>query len=148
MRIAPSQREALSYIKRFTIPNTKPPAPPPISIETKKSVATAIPETNVQQHHPQQHSLTPRKTEFVDSLFATKCEHIALIKIQGPFTPLDLKSVAKTLVRLQQLGLMPIAILDNDEWKEMLKEGPSKFDELRRWMWEDSANFCEALEDA
>ncbi|CAG8561389.1 3483_t:CDS:2 [Funneliformis mosseae] len=150
----PSQKEAQSYIKRFTIPNKKPPAPTPtpspIPLETKKSISdvpSTVPESDVQKHNPQL-SLTSQKAEFVDSLFATKLEHIALIKIQGPFTSLDLKSIAKTLVHLQQLGLMPIAVLDNDEWKEMLKEGPSRFSELRQWMMEDSSNICEALEDA
>ncbi|CAI2164517.1 19372_t:CDS:2 [Funneliformis geosporum] len=152
----PSQKEAQSYIKRFTIPNKKPPAPKPvptplpIPLETKmpiSDVQSTVSETDVQKHNPQL-SLNSQKTEFVDSLFATKLEHIALIKIQGPFTTLDLKSIAKTLVHLQQLGLMPIAVLDNDEWKEMLREGPSRFSELRQWMMEDSSNICEALEDA
>jgi amino-acid N-acetyltransferase len=118
-------------------------------MEIRKSIPltepSTIPEKDIRQQP--QDSLTS-KTEFVDSLFATKLEHIALIKIQGPFTLLDLKSVAKTLVHLQNLGLMPIAILDNDEWKEMLKGDPAQFNELRQWMIEDSTNFCEALEDA
>ncbi|RIA97487.1 hypothetical protein C1645_801792 [Glomus cerebriforme] len=145
---APSQREAMSYIKRFTLPSTKSPVP--VSVETKKSIPSTIPEKDVQSKQSQQsqQSSASRNAEFVDSLFETKCEHIALIKIQGPFTPLDLKSVSKTLVRLQNLGLMPIVILDNDEWREMLKGGSSRFDELKQWMMEDSANFCEALENA
>ncbi|CAG8758979.1 10407_t:CDS:1, partial [Dentiscutata heterogama] len=53
---------------------------------------------------------------------------------------------AKTLVHLQKLGLMSIVVLDNDDWKEMIKEGPSRFNELRTWMIKDAENIGEAIE--
>jgi amino-acid N-acetyltransferase len=137
----------MSYIKRFAIPHVKPPAPP-TSVETKKSSLSTIPDQNLKEVQPQKLQNSPREKEFVDSLFETKCEHLALIKVQGPFTPLDLKSVSSTLVRLENLGLMPIVVLDNDEWSELLKAGPSRFNELITWMREDSDNVCEALEKA
>ncbi|CAB5377264.1 unnamed protein product [Rhizophagus irregularis] len=146
LNTTPSQREAMSYIKRFTLPHRKPPVPSTsISVEIKKS---AIPENDLKEVQLEKPQHLPKEKEFVDSLFETKCEHIALIKVQGPFTSLDLKSISNTLVRLQNLGLMPIVVLDNDEWSELLKLGHSRFSELTTWMREDSANVCEALENA
>ncbi|GBC01881.1 hypothetical protein RclHR1_04370002 [Rhizophagus clarus] len=146
----PSQREAMSFIKRFAaIPHKKPPVPS-ASVETKRPVlSTIIPEKDLKEVQPQkQQPVVSRENELVESLFEIKYEHVALIKIQGPFNTLDLKSVSKTLIRLQDLGLMPIVVLDNDEWRDLLKVGPSRFDELIRWIREDSANVCEALENA
>ncbi|CAH1757927.1 11615_t:CDS:2 [Entrophospora sp. SA101] len=88
-----------------------------------------------------------QKAEFVDSLFATRFEHIALIKLQGPFVPLNLNYVAKTLVHLQKLGLMSIVVLDNDEWRELMREGPSSFVKLRHWMMENATDVSQAIEN-
>ncbi|CAG8642543.1 1734_t:CDS:2, partial [Acaulospora colombiana] len=134
----PSQREARSFIKRFTMPLNDPT---PYSNISKPST------TPTPSQPERQESSIQQKAQFVDSLFASRFEHVALIKIQGPFTILDLRSVAKTLVHLQKLGLMSIAVIDNEEWKEMLNEGPSCFSELRERMMGDVANICEAIEN-
>ncbi|CAG8450584.1 6723_t:CDS:2 [Diversispora eburnea] len=136
----PSPREVKSYIKRFTVPPIKVSRPPPPPLPSSPSLK---PEKQVQQQQIQQEL----KEKFIDELFSTRIEHVALIKIQGPFTPLDLKYVAKTLVHSQKLGMMLIAILDNDEWKEMLKEGPLKFIELKKKMMEEAAKISEAIEN-
>lgn len=172
----PSPKEAKSYIKRFTVPPIEvsfPPPPPtpspsPFTLpEPPKIPKPVIPDRPAQQEEaarrdrpaqnlkkqqqqilPLIQQLTVQKTPFIDTLFTTRIEHVALIKIQGPFTPLDLKCVAKTLVHLQKLGMMSIAVLDNDEWRETLQEGPLKFNELRKQMMEDATKISEAIENA
>ncbi|CAG8468014.1 1473_t:CDS:2 [Cetraspora pellucida] len=138
----PSRKEAQYFLNRFTKPYIKSPI--------LKPKVTKIP--SIDKRPPSEltdidtKKLELKKNQFIDSLFSTNFDHVALIKIQGPFTSLNLKSVAKSLVHLQKLGLMSIVVLDNDDWKEMLKEGPARFNELKQWMLEDAANLSEAIE--
>ncbi|RIB13955.1 hypothetical protein C2G38_1692085 [Gigaspora rosea] len=138
----PSRKEAQSFLKRFSIPYMKPP---PI---LKSKVAKAFSPDRKTEPELTNKDIKQelRKEQFIDSLFSKEFDHVALIKIQGPFTPLDLRSVAKTLAHLQKLGLMSIVVLDNDDWKEMLKEGPSRFNELRKWMINDAENISDAID--
>ncbi|KAF0555248.1 DUF619-domain-containing protein [Gigaspora margarita] len=138
----PSRKEAQSFLKRFSIPYMKPP-PIPKSKVTK--VFSPDKKTDLEFINKDLNQEL-RKEQFIDSLFSKEFDHVALIKIQGPFTPLDRKSVAKTLVHLQKLGLMSIVVLDNDDWKEMLKDGPSRFNELRKWMINDAENLSDTID--
>ncbi|CAG8609035.1 7930_t:CDS:2, partial [Acaulospora morrowiae] len=137
LRTFPSKREAQSYINRFKIS---------LSPAENEHHQQNIPGQEQSEQESTKSSIQ-QKSQFVDSLFTSRFEHVALIKIQGPLPALDIKSVAKTLVYLQKLGLMSIVVLDNDEWKEMLKEGPSRFNELRRWMVDNAASISDAIEN-
>ena len=43
-------------------------------------------------------------------------QHVALVKIQGPFTSRQLASIAEGMVYLKRLGLVSIIVVDNEDW--------------------------------
>lgn len=94
MGTLPSPREARQFLSRFSLPD------PPAAAEASTSIAS---ETN------------PSGTNFVDTLL-WPTDHLALIKLEGPFERENLSAIASTLVQLQRLGLMSIVMLDNQGW--------------------------------
>ncbi|KAG9296350.1 hypothetical protein G9A89_014942 [Geosiphon pyriformis] len=148
LRTIPSQREARSFVKRFNVPEPPKEEAQP-SLQKNKSN---------QEHQDEQAEMTlqlsrrfeehANKVQFVDSLFTPQIDHIALIKIQCPLTELNHKYVAKTLVNLQRLGLMSIVVLGNEEWKDMMLEGPRNFYKLQQRMIEEAGMVSEAVEKA
>ncbi|KDN52248.1 hypothetical protein K437DRAFT_254438 [Tilletiaria anomala UBC 951] len=49
-------------------------------------------------------------------------DHVALVKIQGPFTSRQLSSIAEGMVYLKRLGLISIIVVDNEDWRPMALE--------------------------
>ncbi|KAF9178719.1 Amino-acid acetyltransferase, mitochondrial [Haplosporangium sp. Z 767] len=90
MGTLPSPREARQFLSKFSAP----------------TIATA--------------PTTPAKdktsdTKFVDTLLWPN-DHLALIKLEGPFEKDNLAAVASTLVQLQRIGLLSVVMLDNQTW--------------------------------
>ncbi|KAG0339566.1 Amino-acid acetyltransferase, mitochondrial [Podila humilis] len=93
MGTLPSPREARQFLSKFSPP--------------------AANRTNIVMES--ESSARPPSTGFVDSLL-WPTDHLALIKLRGPFTKDNLTAVAYTLVQLQRLGLLSIVMLDNQTW--------------------------------
>ncbi|KAF9378356.1 Amino-acid acetyltransferase, mitochondrial [Podila verticillata] len=132
MGTLPSPREARQFLSKFS-----PPA-----------VAATTPE-------PGQLSATTDTTAtgFVDSLL-WPTDHLALIKLEGPFKKENLAAVANTLVQLQRLGLLSIVMLDNQTWWQ--SQGPDgntsamsvedRLAEIRQKMMNDMIDVVEEIE--
>ncbi|KAK3806349.1 MAG: hypothetical protein J3Q66DRAFT_358905 [Benniella sp.] len=90
----------------------------------------------------------------VDKLLWPK-DHLALIKLEGPFDTENLASIAQTLVQLQRLGLMSVVMLDNQTWwsnqgalSDILldSEAEQQVAEIRRRMMKDMTDLVEEIE--
>lgn len=55
-------------------------------------------------------------TEIVEALLNPITKHTALVKVQGPFTPRQISSIAEGLVYLERLGLVSIVVIDDESW--------------------------------
>lgn len=140
MGTLPSPREARQFLSRFSTPD------PRRALESASSSTAA---TNGSEK-------TNRSgTHFVDSLL-WPTDHLALIKLEGPFEKENLAAIATTLVQLQKLGLMSIVMLDNQGWWQ--NQGPAALSsgsleseveqsvETRRRMMKDMAEMVEEIE--
>ncbi|PKI85481.1 amino-acid N-acetyltransferase [Malassezia vespertilionis] len=56
------------------------------------------------------------ESQTVDSLSEA---HTALVKVQGPFSDRQLRSIAEGLAYLKQLGLSSVVVLDHDGWQSV-----------------------------
>ncbi|KAI8358361.1 hypothetical protein B0O80DRAFT_383489 [Mortierella sp. GBAus27b] len=82
-------------------------------------------------------------------------DHLALIKLEGPFDPENLTAISKTLVQLQRLGLMSVVMLDNQTWwpnrdglssEPVDSEAEEQAAETRRRMMKDMTDVVEEIE--
>ncbi|KAG9061424.1 Amino-acid acetyltransferase, mitochondrial [Linnemannia hyalina] len=96
MGTLPSPREARQFLSKFSPPAT--------------ASATSAPEINNSNQAP-----AASEAKFIDSLL-WPTDHLALIKLEGPFDKDKLSGVANTLVQMQRLGLMSVVMLDNQTW--------------------------------
>ncbi|KAG0377477.1 Amino-acid acetyltransferase, mitochondrial [Mortierella sp. AD032] len=139
MGTMPSPREARQFLSKFSPPATS-------------SIAGAAPETDVGASS----STSPQSpgTNFIDSLL-WPTDHLALIKLEGPFDKDGLVGVANTLVQLQRLGLMSVVMLDNQTWWQ--NNAPVATDsgvdlhpsaETRRRMMKDMTDIVEEIESS
>ncbi|KAF9272609.1 Amino-acid acetyltransferase, mitochondrial [Mortierella alpina] len=118
MGTMPSPREARQFLSKFSPPTPKVPAP----------------------------SATKKKgdTDFVDTLL-WPTDHLALIKLEGPFEKQSLTAIANTLVQLQRLGLMSVVMLDNQTWWQDAG-GLDQSAETRQRMMKDMLELVEEIE--
>lgn len=124
MSTVPTQRELRHFLKRYI-----PFDPAQINVSPSRS-----------------HDRSKSPREVVDSLLRPTSCPIALTKIQGPFAPMHLVSIASTLVQLQRLGLTPVVVLDNEEWDKIQKSGEANTQKLRMRMLEEALALAEAIE--
>ncbi|KAG0004015.1 Amino-acid acetyltransferase, mitochondrial [Modicella reniformis] len=101
-------------------------------------------------------SIATATDPFVDKLL-WPTDHLALIKLQGPFDSENLAAIAKTLVQLQRLGLMSVILLDNQTWWQnqgMLSSGlhdseaEEQTAETKRRMTTDMMDIVEGIESS
>ncbi|KAF9084389.1 Amino-acid acetyltransferase, mitochondrial [Mortierella sp. AD031] len=139
MGTLPSPREARQFLSKFS-----PPAAP-------LGASEVVNGSNILAPGGSQNSSLP-ETNFVDSLL-WPTDHLALIKLEGPFSKDSLAGVANTLVQLQRLGFMSVVMLDNQIWWQNndLVSTDSGIDlhpsaETRRRMMKDMADIVEEIE--
>ncbi|CAO3569581.1 unnamed protein product [Mortierella alpina] len=118
MGTLPSPREARQFLSKFS--PTTPAAPAPSASNEKGD------------------------TDFVDTLL-WPTDHLALIKLEGPFKKSDLAAIANTLVQLQRLGLMSVVMLDNQTWWQDAGE-LDQAAETRQRMMKDMLELVEEIE--
>ncbi|KAH7913001.1 mitochondrial amino-acid acetyltransferase [Hygrophoropsis aurantiaca] len=115
LRANPSLRDTRSYLASFgvrpqpikpmqpVIPSNALELPPPVSIQTPKTVV------------PQKQAEQPKPTPIVSSILNPVYRRTALVKIQGPFTDVQLDSIARGMVYLEKLGLVSVIVIENDQ---------------------------------
>ncbi|KAF9943661.1 Amino-acid acetyltransferase, mitochondrial, partial [Mortierella alpina] len=124
MGTMPSPREARQFLSKFS-PTT-----------TTTTTARAAPAPSATQKKGD--------TDFVDTLL-WPTDHLALIKLEGPFKKPDLAAIANTLVQLQRLGLMSVVMLDNQTWWQETG-GLDQAAETRQRMMKDMLELVEQIE--
>ncbi|KAF9903068.1 Amino-acid acetyltransferase, mitochondrial [Linnemannia zychae] len=140
MGTLPSPREARQFLSKFS-----PPAATSVNPGASETTAAGASFSTSQQ--------SPG-TNFVDSLL-WPTDHLALIKLEGPFSKDGLAGVANTLVQLQRLGLMSVVMLDNQTWWQSDAQVPTDSGvnlhpsaETRRRMMKDMTDIVEEIESS
>ncbi|KAF9418561.1 Amino-acid acetyltransferase, mitochondrial [Podila epigama] len=140
MGTLPSPREARQFLSKFSAPAVTTNV-----LDKEQTVSTSS-----------NSSSSSSGTGFVDSLLWPK-DHLALIKLEGPFEEENLVAAANTLVQLQRLGLLSVVMLDNQTWWQQNGEfeggiavesdqDPSAA--IRRKMMKDMFEVVEVIEKA
>ncbi|KAJ2919250.1 hypothetical protein MD484_g1156, partial [Candolleomyces efflorescens] len=132
LRANPSLRDTRSYLASFGIspqrPQEKPAAqmpevimPPPPVPKISSHTKTAATEQ----------PLTP--SPVIHSILNPIYRRTSLVKLQGPFTDVQLDSITKGLVYLEKLGLVSVIVVETDEGhKGDLDERARIIDEVMR----------------
>ena len=87
-----------------------------------------------------------KNIDLVESLLNPITRHTAVVKVQGPFSKIQLGSIAEGLMYLKRLGLVSIVVVDDDNWSSSGHIGASS-SQLRLEMVQTATALAEALED-
>ena len=108
LRTNPSLRDARAYLASFGLrPETQPssnPSPkvPPPTVTTDPKLPSPTP-------------LLAKPSPVIESILDPVHRRTALVKIQGPFTDIQLDSICRGLVYLEKLGLVSVIVVENDD---------------------------------
>ncbi|KAK7468729.1 Amino-acid acetyltransferase, mitochondrial [Stygiomarasmius scandens] len=114
LRANPSLRDTRSYLASFgPRPKTQAkPVPSPTPTTTvnpiKASTETKVESIPVSLEHP-------KPSPIIASILDPVVRRTALVKMQGPFTDVQLDSIARGMVHLEKLGLVSVIVVENDE---------------------------------
>ncbi|KAG5715643.1 hypothetical protein E4T56_gene483 [Termitomyces sp. T112] len=109
LRANPSLRDTRSYLASFG------PRPPPQAPSTS-STTLPSPSSIVQAPQRTIHvSELAKASPILASILNPVIRRTALVKVQGPFTDVQLDSIARGLVYLEKLGLVSVIVVENDE---------------------------------
>ncbi|KAG7099023.1 Amino-acid acetyltransferase, mitochondrial [Marasmius oreades] len=112
LRANPSLRDSRSYLASFDPrPITKPALVPAHDISIPSTVASESKPTVTQI--PTQEQL-PKPSPIIASILNPVIRRTALVKMQGPFTDVQLDSIARGMVYLEKLGLVSVIVIEND----------------------------------
>ncbi|RDB28804.1 Amino-acid acetyltransferase, mitochondrial [Hypsizygus marmoreus] len=110
LRANPSLRDTRSYLASFGPRPQVIPAPVRPDITTPPAATTiSLPETI-----PATAAL-PKPSPVVASILNPVIRRTALVKVQGPFTDVQLDSITRGLVYLEKLGLVSVIVVENDD---------------------------------
>ncbi|ESK98041.1 amino-acid n-acetyltransferase [Moniliophthora roreri MCA 2997] len=114
LRANPSLRDSRSYLASFG-PRPKPatPAPKNVPITTVLPATTSKPA--VKEVGIPVTLENPKPSPIVASILNPVIRRTALVKIQGPFTDVQLESIARGMVYLEKLGLVSVIVVENVE---------------------------------
>jgi amino-acid N-acetyltransferase len=110
LRANPSLRDTKSYLASFG-PRPQIKESPVIIPEINESASeSSLAIKTILRSTEQQNS-----TQLVASILNPVYRHTALVKLQGPFTDVQLDSIARGMVYLEKLGLVSVIVVENDE---------------------------------
>ena len=112
LRANPSLRDTRSYLASFGL---RPQLQPPLSQGTKLPISDCIPDPSSSPKSIQVVHEDPKPSPVVASILNPIYRRTALVKIQGPFTDIQLDSITRGLVYLEKLGLVSVIVVENDE---------------------------------
>ncbi|KAJ6509384.1 mitochondrial amino-acid acetyltransferase [Mycena vitilis] len=107
LRANPSLRDTRSYLASFG------PRPKPASAPSADRVLEASKDLSLTESIPValEH---PKPSPVLSSILDPVLKRTALVKFQGPFTDVQLDSIARGMVYLEKLGLVSVIVVDND----------------------------------
>nr|GAT47827.1 predicted protein [Mycena chlorophos] len=105
LRANPSLRDTRSYLASFG-PRPKP-APAPVKVPPIADALASTASIPVILEHP-------APSPVVSSILDPVIKRTALVKVQGPFTDIQLESIARGLVYLEKLGLVSVIVVESD----------------------------------
>ncbi|KAG5653346.1 Amino-acid acetyltransferase, mitochondrial [Sphagnurus paluster] len=108
LRANPSLRDTRSYLASF-VPRHKPVL---TSLSPNTSIQTTL---QLSQRQPTADLENPKPSRILASILNPVIRRTALVKIQGPFTDVQLDSITRGLVYLEKLGLVSVIVVENDE---------------------------------
>lgn len=118
LRAKPSLRDSKNYLASFGARSAQDKKPKP-GFEVDPFVlpppASSARDSSSIAPTTQQPALTTR-SNVLDSILDPVTRHTALVKLQGPFTPRQLSSIAQGMVYLEKLGLVSVIVLESDAW--------------------------------
>ncbi|KAF5384977.1 hypothetical protein D9615_001390 [Tricholomella constricta] len=109
LRANPSLRDTRSYLASF--------GPQPQTSLVPVSLNVSVPSPSTAQL-PQQTMPAlehPKPSPILASILNPVIRRTALVKVQGPFTDVQLESITRGLVYLEKLGLVSVIVVENDE---------------------------------
>ncbi|KAJ7492772.1 mitochondrial amino-acid acetyltransferase [Mycena latifolia] len=106
LRANPSLRDTRSYLASFG-PRPKPPSAPSADRTRSPSVLSTAESIPIALEHP-------KPSPVLSSILDPIVKRTALVKVQGPFTDVQLDSIARGLVYLEKLGLVSVIVVEHD----------------------------------
>ncbi|KAJ7076556.1 mitochondrial amino-acid acetyltransferase [Mycena belliarum] len=106
LRANPSLRDTRSYLASFG-PRPKPPSAPSADPTHPPSALATTESIPITLEHP-------KPSPVLSSILDPVVKRTALVKVQGPFTDVQLDSIARGLVYLEKLGLVSVIVVDSD----------------------------------
>lgn len=128
-------------------PPTAPSRKPPNlldALSVTPSPADVSAATDLQAKSQTEATASPQK-QLVEQLLNPVSKHTAIVKIQGPFEPRQLRSIAEGLVYLERLGLVSIIVVDDEDWSHAAHVG-TEATQLRRQMTRAATELAQAIE--
>ncbi|KAL0578615.1 Amino-acid acetyltransferase, mitochondrial [Marasmius crinis-equi] len=117
LRANPSLRDSRSYLASFG-PRPKPiptaVQPQPHEIPLPSSIPTE-PQTSSSPKRAVEPVQEAKPSPIIASILNPVVRRTALVKVQGPFTDVQLESIARGMVYLEKLGLVSVIVVENDE---------------------------------
>lgn len=125
LRANPSLRDTKGYLASFGGPRPQQKlknshsSPPPIATSTTEEIV--IPPPPLERIEPTAKSIPATITQIdkpspiIASILNPVVRRTALVKVQGPFTDVQLDSISRGLVYLEKLGLVSVIVVENDE---------------------------------
>lgn len=107
LRANPSSRDTRSYLASFGPRPQSKPSVAPSDITIPPALTTC--QTPIQPIPKQKPSL------ILQSILNPVIRRTALVKVQGPFTDVQLDSITRGLVYLEKLGLVSVVVVENDD---------------------------------
>ena len=124
LRANPSLRDARAYIDSFGL---KPKPAPQKQQQTRKSLTpetsavdtphptVAVPSTTTSTKEQTEFALPARTSPIIASILDPVYQRTALVKLQGPFTDVQLDSITRGLIYLKKLGLVSVIVVENED---------------------------------
>jgi amino-acid N-acetyltransferase len=115
LQASPSMRDSKAYLSSFIdpLPASSTTSPSAIPIEASSlPVFTVLPDAIAPETAPPP---KPAPNPLVTALLNPRLRRTALVKVQGPFTDIQLNAIAKGMANLQKLGLVSVIVVDRDD---------------------------------
>lgn len=122
LRANPSSRDTRSYVQSFggLRPQQKlfPPSPKhSASVPASDKIVIPPPPERIESAIKSTSNTNldhPKPSPIISSILNPVIQRTALVKVQGPFTDVQLDSISRGLVYLEKLGLVSVIVVDND----------------------------------
>ncbi|KAE9408262.1 DUF619-domain-containing protein [Gymnopus androsaceus JB14] len=108
LRANASSRDAKPYFASFGVPRPQSRLPAPVLPQHDDS----IPTQSLEPTPPIEHT---KVSPLIASIIDPVVRRTALVKVQGPFSQVQLDSIARGMVHLEKLGLVSVIVVENDD---------------------------------